>query len=70
MSVSFLFIYVSKTTGCIKLRYEQQEGAWTASRKFIFYQLYCLLHVSASGKAKITHLKVHEKRLFYYSHLE
>jgi len=70
MAVSFLFTYISKTTGCIKLRYEQQEGAWTASRKFIFDQLYCLLHFSASGKAKIRQLKIHKKRLFKYRPLE
>jgi len=63
MNVNFLFIYISKTRGCIKLRHEQQEGTRTASRSFIFYRLYCFLHVSVSGKAKIMQLKVHEKRL-------
>jgi hypothetical protein len=70
MIVIFTFIYVSKTTGCRKLRYEQQEGARTASRSFVFYQLCCLLNVSASVKAKIRQLKVHETRLFEYSRLE
>jgi hypothetical protein len=31
MVVSFLLIYIYNTAGCIKLRYEEQEGVWTVS---------------------------------------